>query len=168
MKPTPDQIRLDKKFLEWISYQPSIIDGTYNQYINGEGRNIACHVRRLSRGSGIGYKPLFSAIPLTDAQHQLQGSADGERKVLDLYLHSHFDTDQAAKWFEEKSHEQLEKWMNETGHNPFFYEEHKESVKSIEETINGISVTHCPTAIAKDALRHYRVKSTFRSSEINP
>ncbi len=133
-KPTKQQIQLDKKYRDWISRQPSCIDGDWHQIEDsGEGRSICCHVRRIKHGSGMGYKPLFSCVPMSQAQHDLQGREDGERKVLDLYLVAHFDNEQAAEWFEQKAQYYLEKWINETGHNPFFYPEHQGTIKTPQE-----------------------------------
>lgn len=70
-----DAIHLDKLYLEWLSYQPSCIDGSWNQYDEaGDGRNIPCHVRRVNRGAGTGKKPLFSAVPMTHEQHMQEAT----------------------------------------------------------------------------------------------
>lgn len=98
----------DKKFLEWISYQPSCLDGAFNQYQDGVGRNIACHVRRAGK-AGTGYKPKFSAVPMTDAQHKTQ-SAKGERYVLIKYLGKDYTVEQAKLWFDLQASVHLEKW----------------------------------------------------------
>lgn len=97
----------DKKYLEWLSYQPSCLDGAFNQYIDGVGRNIACHVRRASN-AGTGYKPPFSAVPMTDEQHKLQ-SFMGEYTVLKKYG---FDLNprEAKEWFDNQAKIHLEKW----------------------------------------------------------
>jgi hypothetical protein len=61
----------DDTYRKWIQTQPSAYSGNFSEYINGEGRCIAAHVRRSSN-AGTGYKPPYSCIPLTDAEHQLQ------------------------------------------------------------------------------------------------
>lgn len=59
----------DREYLDWLSYQPSAVDGSFNQWKDGVGRNIACHVRQVARGAGTGTKPPFSAIPMRHEQH---------------------------------------------------------------------------------------------------
>ncbi len=61
----------DKQFRHWIQQQPSAYSGNYSEWMNGEGRCIAAHVRR-SGEAGTGFKPTYSCIPLTDAEHRLQ------------------------------------------------------------------------------------------------
>lgn len=71
----------DKKYRDYISTLPSCISGRFSQYLEtGEGRNIACHVRRASN-SGTGYKPEFSCVPMTDEEHQYQHKS-GELGVI--------------------------------------------------------------------------------------
>ena len=103
----------DKQFLKWVTYQPSALDGEFNQHEDNEGkpRNIACHVRRLKLGAGMGIKPPFSAIAMTDDQHKLQSSKDGEVKVLRKYLGLVYNADEAAKWFEDAANDALNKWI---------------------------------------------------------
>ena len=98
----------DKQFLKWITFQPSVIDGTYNQY--DPDRNIPCHVRRLTGGAGLGIKPPFSAVPMTDEQHRIQ-SNHGERACLEAFNYIFLDDDNAQIWFEEKRDEMVEKWI---------------------------------------------------------
>lgn len=107
------QYGTDKQFLKWVTYQPSAIDGEFNQHEDNEGkpRNIACHVRRLKLGAGMGIKPPFSAIPMTDEQHRLQSSKDGEIKVLRKHLGLAYDADEAAKWFEDAANDTLVAWI---------------------------------------------------------
>lgn len=64
--------RKDHAYLVWLSYQPSWLDGAFSETDrDGHQRNVACHVRRSSN-SGTGYKPPYSAVPMTAAQHRLQ------------------------------------------------------------------------------------------------
>lgn len=104
----------DKKFLAYISTLPSCISGRFSQYLeSGEGRNIACHVRRASN-SGTGYKPEFSAVPMTDEEHQWQHRSgelsvilrfgQGRTGILDCTVEG------AKNWFEEKAKLYLEMW----------------------------------------------------------
>ena len=86
--PGPDGLYSDKNYREWIQRQPSCISGEYSEYVDGEGRCIAAHVRR-AKNSGIGMKPEFSCVPLTDAEHRLQ--------------HQHGETYLAPKaWWDEQ------------------------------------------------------------------
>lgn len=72
---TPDVWRVlgsDAEFRDWVTHQPSIISGSYNEYDDaGNGRNVACHVRRAGE-SGVAYKPDYACVPMTDREHQLQ------------------------------------------------------------------------------------------------
>ena len=61
----------DADYLGWLSFQPSCIDGAFGEWHDGVGRNVACHVRTVEGGAGTGCKPVYMAIPLTDAQHKL-------------------------------------------------------------------------------------------------
>lgn len=105
----------DADYLDWLSYQPSCLDGTWNQWDHDQdcGRNIACHVRRQSRGAGYGIKPPFSAVPLTDAQHKVQ-SLKGELRALIRYTYYIGYTDQmASEWFEQQANFHLNNWIEE-------------------------------------------------------
>lgn len=53
----------DKKYLAWLRTQPCCLTGIMP--------TVAAHVRR-SNNSGVGLKPLFSAVPLTDEVHKYQ------------------------------------------------------------------------------------------------
>lgn len=61
----------DETYRKWIQRQPSCLSGTYSEYVNGEGRCVAAHVRRAS-GSGTGFKGDFACVPLTQEEHLLQ------------------------------------------------------------------------------------------------
>ena len=69
-------IGTDDEFREWIQRRPSAYSGDYSEWINGEGRCVAAHVRRAGE-SGTAYKAGYACIPLTDAEHQRQ-HAEGE------------------------------------------------------------------------------------------
>lgn len=103
----------DAQYLKWVSYQPSCLDGAFNQWDEekGEGRNIACHVRRLNKGSGIAIKPPYSAVPMTNEQHLLQGKS--ERLCLEKYLGVKWDDEKSASWFERQADEYLKMWIRE-------------------------------------------------------
>lgn len=55
----------DNDFLAWLRTQPSAL--------SGQSPTEACHYR-TAKNSGIGCKPLYSAIPLTSQEHKLQHS----------------------------------------------------------------------------------------------
>ena len=77
----------DKAFREWIQTQPSCIDGeSFSEWDDslGEWRNPACHVRRAGE-AGTAYKPPYSCIPLTHAEHHEQ-TVKGELACLLRYL----------------------------------------------------------------------------------
>ncbi len=79
-------IGTDDTFRAWVQRQPSAVSGDFSEYVNGEGRNIAAHVRRAGE-SGTGYKAEYACIPLTNDEHQLQHqkgeSAIGGREWCD-------------------------------------------------------------------------------------
>ncbi len=86
----------DKEFLAWVSHQPSVIDGNFNQY--NPNRNIACHVREISIGSGMGIKPPFSAVPMTNEQHRMQT----------LYGYNYFHP---MSWWKKKRDWMVAQWI---------------------------------------------------------
>ena len=61
----------DEEYLEWIRKWPSALTGAYSEFVDGEGRCEAAHVRRAS-SSGVAIKPEYSAIPLTRQEHAMQ------------------------------------------------------------------------------------------------
>jgi len=89
------QLGSDKQYRQWIQTQKSVFSGDYSEWIQGEGRCIAAHVRRAGE-AGTSFKPVYSCIPLTDSEHQLQHQ-QGESALLGL------------DWENEK-HQYLVKW----------------------------------------------------------
>lgn len=79
----------EKEYTAWIQRQPSCISGQFSEWINGEGRCIAAHVRRVKWGSGIAHKPALAILPMTQREHLLQHQ-HGES-----FFHP-------PEWFEEK------------------------------------------------------------------
>lgn len=77
-----DVLGTDDEYREWIQRQPSAFSGTFSEYVDGEGRCIAAHVRRADN-AGAGIKPKYSCIPLTHSQHQSQHQY-GESYLKDL------------------------------------------------------------------------------------
>lgn len=104
-----NQFGSDKEYLEWLRTRPSCIDGSFNHGLNGSGRNIACHVRRANN-SGTGFKPPYSAVPMTDVQHKLQ-SCRGEAAVLTAYVGAPVTVKKAKWWFDRKAKQYLEQWI---------------------------------------------------------
>lgn len=89
MEPVLRVLGTDKQFVAYIRTLPSCISGTFSEYVNGEGRSIAAHIRR-AKSSGIGMKPEYSCVPLTDAEHRQQ--------------HQHGESSLAPKhWFDVQS-----------------------------------------------------------------
>ena len=101
----------DAEYLHWLSFQASCLSGEFNQYIDGVGRNIACHVRRANN-SGTGIKPPFSAVPLTDAEHKYQHQ-HGEREALIRYQSYLTPEFLAKEWFNDQAKIHLERWIEE-------------------------------------------------------
>lgn len=62
-KPSYADYLLDKRFLVWVRKQKSALTGNYPC--------DACHYR-TAENSGVGIKPLMSAIPLTREEHRKQ------------------------------------------------------------------------------------------------
>ena len=89
----------DKQYREWIQRQPSAYNGLFGEYVNGEGRCIAAHVRRAGE-SGTGYKAPYACVPLTDAEHQLQ-HREGESAFTG-----------GADWFDKQRAEYVQKWAH--------------------------------------------------------
>jgi hypothetical protein len=95
-----EAIGTDEQYRQWIQLQPSAYSGEFSEWINGDGRCEAAHVRRAS-DAGTGYKPPYSCIPLTHAEHALQHT-QGEQA-----LHP-------KEWFDKKRADYLVKWAKQT------------------------------------------------------
>lgn len=105
----------DAEFLNWLTYQPSCLDGGFSfTDEQGKPRNVACHVRRVAAGAGMATKPIFSAVPMTDEQHKLQHQR-GEMAVIEKYCIGVRPTspEQAKQWFETEAAEHLQRWQLE-------------------------------------------------------
>lgn len=102
----------DRKFLEWIKFQPSCLSGNFSEWVDGEGRSIPAHVRR-SREAGTAFKPGYSAIPLTFDEHNEQ-SWYGEAACLNKFLpkcNGFWDNLEAKTWFDEQRIKYLKRWI---------------------------------------------------------
>lgn len=91
-KPTDDDRKQDQQYLSWIRTQPSAYSGMVP--------SIAAHYR-TAENSGTGTKPLFSAIPLTRAEHEIQHR-------IGTFNFS------PREWWEEQVRLHLERWRNES------------------------------------------------------
>lgn len=90
-------IKLDEQFRAWVMLQPSCLSRRFSEYHGGIGYSIACHIRRASN-AGVGMKPPFSCISLTDSEHKLTHQY-GEEIIA------------PAEWFEQQAETHLAKWM---------------------------------------------------------
>jgi hypothetical protein len=102
------QYGTDDEFLEWVSHQPSVINGEFTQ--RNPDRCIPCHVRRQRNGAGTGHKPPFSAVPMTDEQHQIQ-THYGEAECLRRYIAGSWTDESAKQWFDEALERMRERWV---------------------------------------------------------
>lgn len=90
----------DKQFRKWVQKQPSAISEEYSEWIDGEGRCEAAHVRRSSE-AGTSYKPDYACIPLTHQEHQQQ--------------HNHGETSlKPREWFEKARNKYVIEWAKTT------------------------------------------------------
>ena len=94
-------IGTDEEFLEWVRSQKSAKSGKFSMFVEGVGTCVAAHVRRVDLGSGTGIKPEFSAIPLTNDEHQL-AHQKGDSAIGD------------DDWWRRKRIKYVEKWAYET------------------------------------------------------
>lgn len=87
----------DAEYQDWVRTQPSAYSGGCDWDCDkGEPRCEYAHVRR-ARDSGTGYKPKFSGIPLTHAEHHIQ--------------HQHGESALEGLDMEKKAGEYLAKWI---------------------------------------------------------
>lgn len=89
-RPTKQDRILDKQFLAWLKTQPSAYSGEYPC--------DSAHYR-TAFNSGTGCKPLFSAIPLTRAEHMEQHRV-GQFNFM------------PREWWESQVEYHLNKWKN--------------------------------------------------------
>lgn len=95
-----EAIGSDEQFRHWIQKKPSAYSGKYSEYVEGEGRCIAAHVRRANN-SGTSIKPPYACIPLTNDEHMLQ-HREGESAL------------NPPEWFDKKRNEYVIAWAKET------------------------------------------------------
>jgi hypothetical protein len=87
----------DKQFRAFIQRQPSCISGRFSEYVNGEGRCVAAHVRRAGE-SGTGHKGEFACVPLTNDEH-LEQHQRGESALA------------SKEWFDRQRIKYLKMWL---------------------------------------------------------
>ncbi len=97
----------DEDYLEWLKTQKSAKSEKYGWYDNGQGFCVPAHYRRVNRGSGTGIKPQFSAIPLTNEEHQLQHQKGHDAIGTDGWWEA-----QCLKYAERWAYETLKKRLN--------------------------------------------------------
>ena len=112
----------DADFREWVSYQPSVLSGEYNEWDDaGYARNVACHVLRAhlppARQGAHPNKPAYACVPMTDAEHRSQHNY-GERVAYCTYRTARGatpDCDSSAEgavesWFDQQRIKTVERW----------------------------------------------------------
>lgn len=100
--------REDEGFIEWVRTQPSALTGNYSEWVNGEGRNPACHIKRAATG-GTAFKPKFACIPLTHEEHAYQHQ-HGEAACLTRFLGGTWTRETAADWFDHQAEHHRKIW----------------------------------------------------------
>ncbi|MFT5483328.1 MAG: hypothetical protein ACI9GW_001985 [Halieaceae bacterium] len=95
-------IGTDGQYLEWVKRQKSAISGEFSEYHDdGEAYCIPAHVRRVAHGSGTAIKPPYSAIPLTNQEHQ--------------QAHQHGDSNlRPDEWWDKTRIQYVARWAYET------------------------------------------------------
>lgn len=106
----------DAEYHAWIQRRKSCVSRKYSEYVDGEGRCIAAHVRRAS-DAGTAFKPEFHQVPLTDEEHQLQHQ-HGEMELLlrtGIFCREATPVLPNAKdWLYEKAFSYRQRWVWET------------------------------------------------------
>lgn len=92
----------DDDYLAWVRRQPSAISKQFSEYVNGEGRCEAAHVRH---NSGVGIKPPYSAIPLTNGEH-----ADQHQIGHESFCEKH---GKPADWFLRQRARYVAQWAHD-------------------------------------------------------
>jgi hypothetical protein len=109
----------DAAFRAWVQTKRSCLTGKFAEWLTdiGEHRNPACHVRRAGE-AGTGYKPPYSAVPLTNVEHDYQ-HRHGELAVIQKFnpvLARTVKTEwQAKDWFDAKAEHYRRAWYAHSG-----------------------------------------------------
>jgi hypothetical protein len=126
----------DRLYREFIQRQPSCLTGRFAEYVDGEGRNPACHVRRANK-FGTGFKAEYSCVALTHQEHDIQ-SRLGELACLKEFLPAvqvaeMFDgvsyevsVLKAKVWFDEQVAIYFERWCETLKHATSSWEQLQE------------------------------------------
>lgn len=112
----------DADYHEWVSYQPSIVSGRFNEADDaGELRNVPCHVLRAdgvpTRAGAHPNKPGFVQVPMTDDEHSRQHQG-GEIAVYLRWARLAGITVKPSRaaahaWFDERLVETRARWVEE-------------------------------------------------------
>lgn len=102
-------IGTDEQFREWVQKQPSVISGKFSEYVNGEGRNVAAHIRRANE-SGTALKADYCCVPMTNAEHNLQHHKGETEALLVHGSGTQLSPEAAKEWFEQQRVFQVERW----------------------------------------------------------
>lgn len=90
-----------EEYAAWVQRQPSAYSGKFSEYVNGEGRCVAAHVRRVADGAGAAIKNDYAVIPLTNEEHAMQ--------------HQRGESALGGKaWCDQQRARHLSRWMAET------------------------------------------------------
>lgn len=84
-------------YFNWLKRCVSVIYPKYSEYVNGEGRCVVAHVR--NNNAGVGYKPPYCAVPMTQEQH-----ANQHQYGYSFYMN--------IKDFSLQANKHLEAWIN--------------------------------------------------------
>ena len=92
----------DSDFQAFLRLQASCLDG--------DTPCVVCHVRRTAN-AGTGFKPLYSAVPMTFDQHNEQ-SWHGESACLNRFIPKKgmWTNLEAKAWFDKQVEKYLELW----------------------------------------------------------
>ena len=107
----------DKSFREWVETKRSCLSGEFSEYLDGDGRCIACHVRRAG-AAGTAYKPPYSVVPMTFAEHSVQshgGELEAIRQFNPGLARAITTVDEAKEWLDAQALKYRRAWYELTG-----------------------------------------------------
>lgn len=88
----------DAEYQAWVRLWPSCLTKAYSEVVDGIGKCEFAHVRRAAE-AGTGYKPEYSGIPLTHAEHSIT-----HQKGESVFC--------PPEWYEKQAAEYLTMWIN--------------------------------------------------------
>lgn len=91
----------DEEFIAWIQLQPSAYSKDFSEWVDGEGRCVAAHVRRAN-DSGTAYKAPYSVIPLKQNEEHMLQHEQGESALG------------GKEWFGRQRIQYVSRWAWET------------------------------------------------------